>query len=115
MVPTISGASAYPDDVSRSWPGGSTRAWRALREAVLTRDQGVCRAHVDGWCARRPGVHACEGRALLAGGHAHHTLGRAVTGDDPAFIVAACEPCNLHIGDPSTLVDPRNVPVTRWG
>jgi hypothetical protein len=102
------------DDVSRSWEGGSTSAWRRVREEVLLRDGGVCRAHADGWCARVRRPHVCEGRAPLAGGHAHHTLGRAVTGDDPRFIVAACSACNLHIGDPTQQHDPRNRRVTRW-
>jgi hypothetical protein len=100
--------------VSRTWDEGSTRAWRRIREYVILRDRGVCRAHVDGWCSRRRGTHVCEGRALLAGGHAHHTLGRAVTGDDPEHIVAACATCNLHIGDPTELQDPKNKAVTRW-
>lgn len=47
--------------------------------------------------------------------HAHHTLGRARTGDDPRYIVGACETCNLWIGDPGAVVgDPPTVPVTRW-
>lgn len=103
--------------VSRSWAGGSTRAWRQLRARVLTRDGYRCRAHADGWCARVPGEHTCTGRAELTGpnrGHAHHTLGKAATGDDPRHIVAACEPCNLHIGDPSQHNDPPNKAVTRW-
>lgn len=95
-----------------SWEQGSTRAWRALRAAVLARDQNRCRAHHDGWCARagRTTTHACIGTAT----HAHHTRGRAVTGDDPRFIVAACAPCNLYIGDPSSTADPPAVPVTHW-
>jgi hypothetical protein len=107
-------ALLHTDGVSESWDRGSTRAWRRLREEILVRDRGVCRAHVDGWCARRPGVHVCEGRAVLAGGHAHHTLGRAATGDDPRFIVASCATCNAHIGDPTELRDPVNRPVTCW-
>lgn len=105
--------------MSRSWKGGSTTAWRRLREAVILRDQERCRAHNDGWCARVPGKHTCLGRAPLTGppsrvGHAHHTRGRAATGDDPAHIVAACPPCNLHIGDPTQHADPRPQPRTRW-
>ncbi|MFG1800201.1 hypothetical protein ACGFI4_08510 [Micromonospora carbonacea] len=84
---------------------------------MLTRDGYRCRAHEDGWCDRAPGVHYCTGVAALRGpdrGHAHHTHGRAITGDDPRFIVAACEACNLHIGDPTAHTDPPNQPVTRW-
>lgn len=46
--------------------------------------------------------------------HAHHTLGRARTGDDPRYIVGACSTCNLWIGEPGTVGDPPAVPVTRW-
>jgi len=91
--------------VSRSWSRGSTRAWRRLRAQVLYRDQYRCRAHADGWCARVPGPHTCTGRAPLTGpdaGHAHHTLGRNVTGDDPRHIVASCSGCNAHIGSPES-------------
>jgi hypothetical protein len=45
--------------------------------------------------------------------HAHHTLGRARTGDDPRYLVGACETCNLAIGDP-TSGDPEAVAVTQW-
>lgn len=46
--------------------------------------------------------------------HAHHTLGRARTGDDPRHIVGACSTCNLAIGEPTEAGDPPTVPVTRW-
>lgn len=97
--------------MSRGWKGGSTRRWRRIRRAVLERDGCRCRAHDDGWCDQAQGEHTCTGRADLSGphaGHAHHTLGRAITGDDPRHIVAACEPCNLHIGEPTvaTATDP---------
>lgn len=103
--------------MSRSWDSGSTRAWRRIRALVLTRDGQRCRAHRDGWCDRVPTPHVCTEIAALSGpdrGHAHHTHGRSVTGDDPRFIVAACESCNLHIGDPTEQVDPPNEAVTRW-
>lgn len=98
--------------MSESWAKGSTRAWRALRAAVLARDNGRCRAHPEGWCARsgRPGTHTCTGTAT----HAHHTRGRRITGDDPRYIIAACAPCNLFIGDPATTADPPCVPITQW-
>jgi hypothetical protein len=99
-----------------SWAAGSTREWRELRAAILARDRYRCRAHADGWCDQAPGVHTCTGAAPLDGGHAHHTRGRAVTGDDPRYIVAACSACNLHIGDPTKheTTDPRPRPRTRW-
>ena len=87
--------------MSYSWQGGSTRAWRKLRAAVLLRDGYRCQLKLDG----------CEGTAT----HAHHTKGRAVTGDDPAHLVAACASCNLKVGDPQRLADPPAVPVTNWG
>lgn len=94
------------------WDGGSTRAWRALRAAVLQRDQYRCRAHTDGWCDRsgRRTAHTCTGAAS----HAHHTRGKAL-GDAPAHIVASCAACNLHIGDPMKAPDPPCIPITRWG
>lgn len=108
--------------MSKTWAGGSTRAWRKLRMSVLARDHATndprtgqrwrCRAHDEGWCERkRPGPHSCEG--IME--HAHHTLGRARTGDDPRYIVGACSTCNLWIGDPGAVAgDPPTVPVTRW-
>lgn len=103
--------------MSSSWQSGSTRRWRRTRALVLNRDGLRCRAHEDGWCARVPGEHRCSGVAALSGpdaGHAHHTLGKAVTGDDPRYIVAACAACNLHIGDPTRDADPSNKAVTKW-
>jgi hypothetical protein len=104
------------------WAGGSTRAWRIVRAEVLVRDRATldpstgrawrCRAHDEGWCARKGlAPHACEGVME----HAHHTLGRERTGDDPRFIVGACSTCNLKIGDPGDVPgDPACVPVTKW-
>lgn len=103
--------------MSKTWAGGSTRRWRRVRALVLARDGYRCRAHEDGWCDRVPGMHACTGRAEQGGpdaGHAHHTHGRAVTGDDMRYLVASCAACNLHIGDPTVRDDPPNRAVTRW-
>lgn len=108
-----------------SWDGGSTTAWRKVREEVLRRDaaQGWgCRAHEEGWCeaAGRDAPHQCRGTAPLTGphpGHAHHTRGRRITGDDPRFIVSSCRECNLHIGDPSGRdreADPPGEARTHW-
>lgn len=95
-----------------SWTQGSTRAWRRVRAYVLHRDGNRCRAHADGYCARASarGVHVCTGRAT----HAHHVLGRSRTGDDPRYLVAACEACNLFIGDPAATADPALTAITDW-
>lgn len=103
--------------MSKAWSRGSTRAWRKLRAWILARDGYRCRAHRDGWCDKKPGQHTCTELAELTGpnaGHAHHTLGKSVTGDDPRHIVAACAPCNLHIGDPTKAGDPPGRSATRW-
>ncbi len=86
--------------MSRSWERGSTRAWRRLRALVLARDGYLCRLRTE----------VCTHRATCV----HHTLGKAVTGDDPRYLVAACKPCNLKIGDPNKGADPPNKGVTKW-
>jgi 5-methylcytosine-specific restriction endonuclease McrA len=86
--------------MSRSWEGGSTTAWRKVRALVLMRDSWQCQLKLD----------VCVGTAT----HVHHTAGRSVTGDDPAYLVASCAPCNLKLGDPTKLSDPPNTAVTRW-
>lgn len=89
--------------MSKGWRGGSTRAYRKVRAAILLNNQatnaGQCTVQV-------PDV--CTGRADCV----HHTKGRAVTGDDPRYMVAACTACNLHIGQP--IIDPRPSPRTEW-
>lgn len=87
--------------MSRAWAGGSTRAWRRTRAAVLARDRELCQLRIPGICT----VHATD---------VHHTKGRALTGDDPKYLVASCEACNLRIGDPSTAQDPKPAPRTAW-
>lgn len=86
--------------MSLSWAKGSTRAWRRTRALVLVRDGYRCQLKLD----------VCTTDATCV----HHTAGRSVTGDDPNYLVAACEACNLRLGDPSKLGDPPNRPVTRW-
>lgn len=86
--------------MSRAWKRGSTRAWRRTRAAVLARDGHTCRLQLAG----------CTGRAV----HVHHVHGRAVTGDDPAYLVAACASCNLSVGEPSRHADPAPTPRTEW-
>ncbi len=83
-----------------AWVKGSTRRWRKIRAAVLARDRYRCQI-------RLPKV--CTTQATCA----HHTLGRAITGDNMAYIVAACAPCNGAVGEPG-----RNQPepkrISRW-
>lgn len=99
--------------VSQSWAKGSTRRWRATRAFVLSRDGYRCLAHAEGWCALAPGEHECEGDGPRTVRHAHHTKGRAVTGDDPRFLIAACAACNYHCKDPSKY-SPQPRRVSRW-
>jgi hypothetical protein len=105
--------------MSKGWTGGSTRRWRRIRGAVLEQNLiengGRCTLQIPTVCTKRADC-------------AHHTKGRAVTGDDPRFIVASCTGCNLHIGDPQThnpdceacvqrpanVLDPEPRPATRW-
>lgn len=85
--------------MSKTWAKGSTRAWRRLRATVLARDNYRCRLQLDG----------CTTQAT----HVHHTLGRAVSGDDPRYLEAACESCNLKVGDP-TKHEPTPTYISRW-
>lgn len=93
-------ADGSQNPVSKGWAGGSTRAWRRTRALVLQRDRNLCQLRLAG----------CTGIATCA----HHTRGRAATGDDHRFLVAACDSCNLKIGDPTKHADPPNQGVTRW-
>ena len=97
--------------------GGSTRRWRRLREFVLSRDGYRCRAHREGYCDQVRGrTHACEGDGPETVTHAHHTKGHAITGDDPAYIVASCGTCNLFIGEPikHEVHDPQPMRISKW-
>jgi hypothetical protein len=97
--------------MSRAWRRGSTRRGRAINARVRERDGDVCQIRLPGtWLNRRGEVQRCRVRADCV----HHTQGRAVTGDDPAYMVAACTPCNLKIGDPTRQPDPLPKPMTRW-
>ena len=106
--------------MSKGWAAGSTRAHRRVRAAVLQRDGRRCRAHADGWCERggaRP--HQCAGvvQTHTPGRpdsyEAHHTQGKALTGDDMRHVVVACRACNQAIGEPSE-PDCRPRPATKW-
>lgn len=98
--------NAEVSDVSRSWGRGSTRAWRKVRAAVLLDNL----AETGGKCLLKVSPD-CTGAADCV----HHTRGRRVSGDDPRFLVAACTPCNLKVGDPTaTTADPPGRSMTRW-
>jgi 5-methylcytosine-specific restriction endonuclease McrA len=84
--------------VSNGWQGGSTRRWRKVRLLVLARDGYACKIKLPG----------CTGKAT----HVHHTQGKQL-GDDPAYLVASCEHCNLKTGDP-TRHDPAPKFLTEW-
>jgi hypothetical protein len=102
-------------EMSRSWQGGSTRAWRTLRAAVLLRDGGLCQIRTPGtWIVKRTGKQA---RCLVRASVVHHVLGKARTGDDMRYLQAACAPCNLHVGEPlraGAKRNPRPRVVTQW-
>ncbi len=92
------------------WAQGGGRPWRRIRDAVLERNRrnpppgikpGMCNLGV-----------VCN--HLAPATCAHHTLGRAITRDDPRYLVAACMKCNQAIGDPMRTPDPPVMPVTRW-
>jgi 5-methylcytosine-specific restriction endonuclease McrA len=88
--------------MSEGWKNGSTRAWRALRKQILERDQYRCQLQLEG----------CRTLADCV----HHIHGKTVTGDHPQYLVAACTPCNLKVGDPQgpTKKDPPFTPHKRW-
>jgi len=79
--------------VPRGWAGqgGSTRAWLRRKAEVIARDGRRCQLKLEG----------CTKIATTA----HHTVGKSITGDDPRYLVAACQACNLKVGDP-TKADP---------
>lgn len=81
------------------WGKGSTRQWRRIRRAVLERDNYRCRVKIPNVCS-------------TVATTAHHLKGKK-HGDDPAHLVAACQPCNLHVGDP-TRHDPAPIPWSGW-
>lgn len=93
--------------VSLSWAGGSSRRWRVIRLRVLNRDLWICRL-----CKRpiQPGLP----REHPMSATVHHTLGRAISGDDERYLVAAHRKCNLDVGEPQAHADPEPRSVTRW-
>jgi hypothetical protein len=90
--------------VSKAWARGSTSQWRRLRarvlQANLLENQGQCQVALP---------EVCTGQADTV----HHTQGRAVTGDDPKYLVATCRACNLSIGEPKHSSPPHRT-VSQW-
>lgn len=71
-----------------------------MRRLVLERDEYRCQIKIADSCTTIADT-------------VHHTLGWAITGDNPAFLVAACKACNLRIGEPKGNDEqPRRT--TRW-
>lgn len=99
--------------MSKGWAGGSTRAQRRQRSAVLERDGGMCQLKI----ARDPADPEDEGCAGYAT-HVHHKRGITISGKVVANLddlEAACERCNLKAGDPTKHGDPEpNPPRTTW-
>jgi 5-methylcytosine-specific restriction endonuclease McrA len=94
--------------VSKTWQGGSTRAWRAQRLRVLRRDLNMCRLNV---------TDVCVGTSVPM--HVHHVHGKAsgcpgCAADRADHLIATCAPCNLHVGDPTRQGEPPCNPITRW-
>lgn len=87
--------------MSKGWAGGSTRAWRTLRAAVLKRDGGMCTIKLDGCQTYANQVHHLDGVGA----------GKVTT---PDRLAAACWSCNSKLGEP-TRTDPEpNQPRTNW-
>ena len=97
--------------MSKTWAKGSTRAWRRLRDTILARDGYRCRLRLPGEWVNRKGQHV---RCKVVADCVHHTLGKSITGDDPRYLVAACTPCNLKVGEPAKQPDPAPQPRTKW-
>jgi 5-methylcytosine-specific restriction endonuclease McrA len=99
--------------VSKGWKGGSSRAQRKQRAAVLRRDGGLCQLRIP----IDPADSQDEGCEVYAT-HVHHKRGISVSGKVVANLddlEAACARCNLKAGDPTEHDDPEpNPPRTRW-
>ena len=97
--------------MSTGWRGGSTRAWRRTRALVLQRDKQLALREGGVWCrVRVPGVCVGDGVPM----HVHHLDGVGA-GHRIDRLVAACAPCNLHIGDPTKRGDdPVCIAITQW-
>ena len=91
---------------SKAWRSKNTRAWRRVRLAVLDRDKWICQLCKQPIDPRLKHPHPMSAQV-------HHTLGRAVSGDDPRYLVAAHRACNVAEGEPGR-TDPTPTSLTRW-
>jgi 5-methylcytosine-specific restriction endonuclease McrA len=84
--------------VSRSWAGGSTRAWRRLRAYVLDRDGYACQVPVDAAGDQVEETLAVR-RCLAYAHHAGHVIAKCEGGPDtPENLRATCARHNLTEG-----------------
>lgn len=88
--------------MSSNWHGGSSAGWKKVRVLVIARD-AECKLRTSSKCNGRPDT-------------VHHTQDRAVVGDDPRYLIAACGPCNFAFGSPTQekYGDPPPTPRTQW-
>jgi 5-methylcytosine-specific restriction endonuclease McrA len=90
--------------VSKAWGKGSTPEWRRIRADILLenliRNEGRCTLAIPGVCTKEAN-------------QVHHTVSRAIVGDDRAYLVAVCRECNLKVGDPSKN-SPQPKRVSNW-
>ena len=91
--------------MSKSWEGGTTYAWKVLRKQILEanamHNRGRCTLGIPGTCSQ-------------IATQVHHTVGKAVTGDDPRYLAAVCKPCNQAVGDPQRHKDRTSQPLPHW-
>jgi hypothetical protein len=89
--------------MSRSWEGGSTRAWRALRANILAanrmNNRGRCCLAIQSVCTE-------------VATEVHHMRGKAY-GDRAEDLLPSCKACNLHVGQPGK-VSPQPKKISNW-
>jgi 5-methylcytosine-specific restriction endonuclease McrA len=98
-------------EMSEGWEGVSARQWQRVRLTVLDRDGWKCQIKTPGVWRTMKGE---ERRCMINADCVHHTLGIQKTGMDTRYLVAACTPCNLKVGDPTKRPDPPLEKRTKW-
>lgn len=89
--------------MSKAWASGSSPRWRALRLAILDRDQWVCQLCHE---PIRDGLPRDDPMAAQV----HHTRDRRLVGDDPRYLQAAHRLCNQKAGQPGKTDAEHEVP-----